>query len=182
MAVDGAFVTTPQRKNIQRWRALSQSDKTAALAATRDRLGLKPERESAMDDAVDRRLAGVLSELEDVAVDLTNKETKLAKELQEVQAELDKIHRVRAAIMGRPDAKPRPTRTRSDTRANRDKVTAFVAALSNGAKFSARDLAEAIDVDLRGVGPILAGMVRRGDVTHVEGELTDTGHKLYQRA
>jgi hypothetical protein len=181
----GAAVSRSTTKNLEAWRALSQSDRTAALAAARDRLGLKPERESAMadDDTVDRKLAGVLSELEDVATELTQKETKLAKELQAVQTELERINNVRAAIMGSPPPQRRQpyAGNASKTRQNREKVGAFVAALSNGQTFSARQLAEAIDVDLRGVGPILSGMVRRGDVRQAEGE-TDTGHKLYQRA
>lgn len=134
-------------------------------------------------EPLERRLAGVLSELEDAEVELTNKEHKLAKELRDTQGELERLQSVKAAILG----KPTPTTARqpfagvqAKTKQNREKVTAFVAGLSNGATFSARDLAGAIDADLRGVGPILAGMVRRGDVRQAEGE-SDTGHKLYTR-
>lgn len=143
--------------------------------------------ESAMADdtlePLERRLAGVLSELEDAEVELTNKEHKIAKQLQEIQGELDRLRSVKAAILGKPPSSAaRPyTRSRSQRKESKEKIDAFVSALSNGQKFSARDLSETIDTDMRGVGPILAGMVRRGEVTEAEGE-SDTGHKLYQRA
>jgi len=136
-----------------------------------------------MDEQLERRLAGILSELEDAEVALTHRQSELAKELAGVDAELEKLQAVKAAIHGKPapvSSASRVRNPRSKTEENRAKVQAYVAGLDNGRSFAARELADAIDVTYQGIGPILSGMVRRGEIVEAD-EATEQGHKLYRK-
>lgn len=133
-----------------------------------------------MTESLERRLAGVLSELEDAEVDLTNKEARLAKDLAEVQDELERLQQVKAVI----HRKPKPALWGSESAQRRErieKVKAWIAALDNGRTFTGRELAESVDgVTTQGIGPVLAGLMRHGVVT--ETGTNKAGRKTYQRA
>jgi hypothetical protein len=120
------------------------------------------------NEGVSATFAGMLSELEDVATRLTVRHAELARQLADVEAELRKVEKVRAAMADKSPA--RTVRSGSGTKKDREHAKARVAtviryAKANGGSFTAAQAAEAIGTEPRGVGPILAGMVRRGEVT-----------------
>lgn len=137
-----------------------------------------------MSDAegLNRTLAGLLSELEDEEVRLANRQSELSKELQGVEGELERIAAVKRAIHGggAPPARKRTGQNYPSERRKRSEE--FVKALDNGATFGGRELAEYLGTDGRGVGPLVAGLERRGVIVRVEGETSPTGHRVYRRA
>lgn len=114
--------------------------------------------------------AGMLGELEDVAMELTARQSALAKELEDVSAELDRVEAVRAAMTGKTTKKP--TRRRSygsggyqltdEAKARVEKITEWA---KDRGEFQGGDAAEAIGMNPQRIGPIIAGMVRRGELT-----------------
>jgi len=121
---------------------------------------------------VEAHFAGMLSELEDVATSLTNRHSRLARELADVEAELHRVEAVRAAMTGKPKPAPSASRSRPPRDAAKVKVDAILEWGRERDEFTGREAAEQIGVKPQGVGPILAGMVRREEV-HVrvrEGE------------
>lgn len=138
---------------------------------------------------LNRTFAGLLSDLEDEEVRLAGEQSRLSKELQEVEGELERIAAVKRAIHGgaspqAPKRAPRPyTRTdRERAQGRHEQAMAFVSALDNGATFDARALSEHLGTDGRGVGPLVGRMVREGVIEIVEGEESSTGHRVYRRA
>ena len=133
------------------------------------------------DESLDRRLAGVLSELEDVEVALTQRESKLAKELADVHAELDRIHAVKAAIHGKPAKRDKGPSEATQRRERVASIEAWIAGLDNGQTFSGRDVVDAVDgITAQGIGPVLAGLARNDYIKEVG--VNDDGRKTYQRA
>jgi hypothetical protein len=140
-----------------------------------------------MSDTTDleRRFAVMLAELEDEATRLTQRHSALLREAGEVESELQRVEGVRSAILGKPPRRKAPTAAPSSTATvrERDKVASSerVAkirdfARANGGKFTGREAADHIGMAFQGVGPVLAGMVRRGEATMEEPE---DGPRLY---
>lgn len=118
-----------------------------------------PGRESS---DVDRTFAGILSELEDVATALTVRQTELARELGDVEAELHRIEAVRAAMTGgKPAAKKKPEK-RPTMEERTKQIIAW--AQERGDDFTVPDAGQFLGMKNQGVGPILAGMVKRGEL------------------
>jgi hypothetical protein len=158
-------------------------------------LGQSMETESALstdDDeqtsSLDRTFAGMLAELEDEATRLTQRHDALLRQADEVAAELERVEAVRAAMVGkpkparrgRPKAAPAaaPTTKGIQGQERVRRITAY--ARDHGGTFTGRDAAEAIGVPYQGIGPVLAGMVRRGEVTVAEPE--GDGPRVYTLA
>lgn len=124
-----------------------------------------------VSNIVARRFAPMLSELEDAATELTQRQSELARELSEVETELEKIEHVRSIMVGgnrsTPKGRGRSTaaRTRDRERTNRRVERILEWAEARGGEFQGGDVAEFLDVNVQAVGPILAGMVRRGEAT-----------------
>lgn len=132
------------------------------------------------DEGLNRTFAGLLSDLEDEEVRLTGRQSELSKELREVEAELDRIAAVKRAIHGKTPPTSRPPKAKG--RARGQLADEFVAGLASGGTFTARELADHLDADGRGVGPIVSRLVREGTITVVEGEESSTGYRVYRRA
>jgi cell pole-organizing protein PopZ len=131
---------------------------------------------------VSRTFAGMLSELEDVATRLTVRQAALAKELAEVDEELRRIEAVRAAMTGRnayrPSSASREGRKRASQAARVEKITEW--ARERGGEFTGREAAQVLGMSHQGVGPIMAGMVRRGEATARDD--TASGQRFYSVA
>lgn len=133
---------------------------------------------------IDRKFAVMLAELEDTATELTARLSKLHKEAEAVEAELQRVEGVRTAMLGRPTRRkpgPKPTTTpgtrerKSTAAADRvERIKEY--ARANGGTFTGRAAAEEIGMAFQGVGPVLAGMVRRGEATVEE---SDEGPRVY---
>jgi hypothetical protein len=129
-----------------------------------------------------RVFAPMLSELEDHATRLTARQAEIARELAAVDEELRRVESVRAAMVGKVSRGPgRPKGSGSggyvssgakQTRQRADAVLRF--AREKGAEFSGREVADTLGLTWQGVGPTLAGMVRRGELTVREDEATRT--------
>jgi hypothetical protein len=134
-------------------------------------------------DELNRRFAGMLSELEDAEVALTTRQSELARELADVNTELDRLAKVKKVMLGEPAGRAKRAgttpRVTEKTKENRRKALAWLAEHTNGANFIAKDMAVAIGVPPQGLGPILVGLETRGFV-----EITGTneeGRKRYRR-
>lgn len=114
---------------------------------------------------VSRTFAGFLSELEDVATRLTVRQAELASELAAVEAELSRIETARATLADkRPRNRPGSDRRRNQTASDRvRRIAAY--AREQGGVFTARGAADALGITTHSVGPVLAGMVKRGEAT-----------------
>lgn len=131
---------------------------------------------------IDRKFAVMLAELEDTATELTARLSKLHKDAEAVEAELQRVEGVRTAMLGRParrkpaSAKPSTTRERKNSAASGRVERIKEYARANGGTFTGRAVAEEIGMAFQGVGPVLAGMVRRGEATVEE---PDDGPRVY---
>lgn len=127
------------------------------------------------NDEVSRTFAGMLGELEDVATALAQRQSALAKELDEVTAELERVETVRAAMTGKPAKKPARRAYGSGTgyklpEEAKERVEKIKAWARDRGEFQGGEAAEVADLSPQRVGPILAGMVRRGELNaHGEG-------------
>lgn len=133
--------------------------------------------DGAPTSALDRAFAVMLGELEDAETELTKRQSELAKELDGVSAELDRLANVKAAMLGKPvRRKARAARTEGEpveprgakataaaTRAerNRERVMAY-AREHVGEEWVTTELAETLGVLPQSLGPVLAGLQRRG--------------------
>lgn len=135
-----------------------------------------------------RRLAGMLSELEDAEVALTNEQAELAQRLATVNAELDRVAKVKRTILGEPARAGRPRGSGSTattykpsgkTLDNRKAVLAWLADRENGANFTAKDASRATSIPAQGLGPILVGLEKRG-LIETTGRNADD-RKVYRR-
>jgi hypothetical protein len=135
--------------------------------------------------SVDRKFAVMLADLEDTATELTARLSTLHKEAEAVEAELQRVEGVRTAMLGRPvrrkAATASPTSTATvrardkEAAANRvERIKEY--ARANGGTFTGRAAADHIGMAFQGVGPVLAGMVRRGEATV---EAPDEGPRVY---
>jgi|1185.fasta_scaffold01888_4 hypothetical protein len=141
-----------------------------------------------MSDTTDleRRFAVMLAELEDEATRLVQRHAALLREAGEVETELQRVEGVRSAILGKPPRRKSATAAPSSTATVRERDKAAsnerVAniknyARANGGKFIGREAADHIGMAFQGIGPVLAGMVRRGEATVEEPE--DGGPRVY---
>lgn len=137
-----------------------------------------------------RRLAGMLSELEDAEVALTAEQSDLSKRLAIVNGELDRIAKVKRTVLGedRPRGRPRSTsapgerptpRVTAKTRENRRLVLEWLAQSADGQHFTAKDAARGTGIPPQGLGPILVGLETRR-LVQVVGQ-TEEGRKRYRR-
>lgn len=119
------------------------------------------------NDVVGRTFAGMLGELEDVATTLTNRQAALARELADVEAELHRVEAVRAAMAGAPlRRKATAKRSGSMTKDVRERVDKTLAwAREREGEFTGSDVAEFLGTEVQGVGPMLAGMARREELS-----------------
>lgn len=119
------------------------------------------------DDVVGRTFAAMLGELEDVATALTQRQSELARELSDVEAELHRVEAVRAAMASGGTAKAKRTGPPSAGYKPAPEVVekmerTLTWARERGEEFTGNDAAEFLGVNPQGVGPMLAGMARRG--------------------
>lgn len=123
-----------------------------------------------------RVFAPMLSELEDHATRLTARQAELARELAGVDAELRKVEAVRAAMAGKrgPGRPKKGDSGYPTTRAGggyvapkaRERAAKLLAyARERGGEFTGREAADALGLTWQGIGPTLAGMARRGELT-----------------
>lgn len=120
-------------------------------------------------EEVSRTFAGMLGDLEDMATELIERQSALARELDGVSAELERVEAVRAAMMGKPAKKPvRRAYGSGATYKLSDEAKERVERIKAWAKdrdgFRGGEAASVLDVPPQRVGPILAGMVRRGEL------------------
>lgn len=134
---------------------------------------------------LERAFAGMLAELEDEATRLTKRHDALLKEAAEVESELQRVEGVRSAILGKPPRRNKPGPKPSATTTVRERDSAAVAervqrvkdyARANGGKMTGRAAADSMGVPFQGMGPLLAGMVRRGEMTV---EAPEDGPRVY---
>ena len=136
------------------------------------------EDESEPETNVDRTFAVMLAEIEDMATALTKQHDAALKEAERIGAELERVEGVRTAMLGKnrrnkPGPKPAALSSANGlTKRERDaaasvervrKITDYAA--GNGGKFTGREAADAIGIAFQGAGPVLSGMVRRGEAT-----------------
>lgn len=129
---------------------------------------------------VERTFAGMLSELEDVATRLTVRQSELAKELSEVEAELHRVETVRAAMAGKSKPVPKYKANASKGAEKVARITAW--AKDRDGEWTSTDAGEALGVSAQGLGPVLAGMVRRGEAKVREVEDDAGKRRLYTLA
>lgn len=128
---------------------------------------------------VERTFAGMLSELEDVATRLTVREHELARELQEVQAELQRVETVRTAMTGKA-AKPKVPAYKAQASRGAEKVAKIKEwAKDRDGEWTTADAGEALGLSAQGLGPVLAGMVRRNEARVREVEDDGGTRRLY---
>jgi hypothetical protein len=129
-----------------------------------------------------RVFAPMLSELEDHATRLTTRQAELARELAAVDEELARVESVRAAMVGknprRPSSTAREARKGSKKTARVEAITTW--ARERGGEFTGIEVAEVLGMTHQGIGPILAGMARRGELTVRDD--TATGRRVYALA
>jgi hypothetical protein len=138
----------------------------ANLAIDRRGIGMAgnngPDRESS---DVERTFAGILSELEDVATALTVRQTELARELGEVESELHRIEAVRSAMTGgKPAKKPRAGGREKRPTMEERSAQIIAWARERGDDFTVTEAAQFLGMKNQGIGPILAGMAKRGEL------------------
>jgi hypothetical protein len=126
---------------------------------------------------VARTFAGFLSELEDVATRLTMRQSELAGQLAEVEAELARIDAARTAMAKQPGRPGRRAERQATTGARARAIAKW--ARERGGEFTAREAANAAGTTPNRVGPVLAGMLRRGEATVRE---DDNGRRRYTLA
>jgi hypothetical protein len=133
---------------------------------------------------LDRTFDVMLAELEDAATTLTNRQAELAREMADVDAELERVEAVRAAMVGqrkparrRPATSPSTSHARTPAHERVERILAWARERTNGEReFVGADVADMLGVGTQGVGPVLAGMHRRGELERRE---DDTGRKFY---
>jgi hypothetical protein len=103
--------------------------------------------------------AGMLGELEDAETKLVTRQAELARELADVEGELAKLAAVREAMMGKP------VRKKAASAGAKDKAAAIAAWATDKGTFTAGQAADALEIKRQGIGPVLAGMIRRGEAT-----------------
>lgn len=127
-------------------------------------------------DDLGRVFAPMLSELEDHATRLTTRQAELLRELNGVNEELERVESVRAAMLGKrgPGRPKKPTTpvgvsgttatgtSAKQTRERAERVMAY--AREHGREFTAREASGPLGVSYQGLGPTLAGMVRKGQL------------------
>lgn len=138
------------------------------------------------NDPLSHTFAGMLGDLEQAETQLLTRQSELAKQLQAVERELDRIANVRAAMMGQPlrVAKRGRTTTGGPHPYKQPSATAHAVAQilehlkANGGMITGREAADLVNRPPQGVGPMLTGMVRRGEL---EVGLADDGEtRAYQ--
>lgn len=124
----------------------------------------------------------MLAELEEEGVRVAMEHDAAVRKADALAAELERIDAVRTAMVGRPvktkraAAKAAPV---AQPEASAERVRKILEyARGNGGDFTGRDAAEAVGMRYQGIGPVLAGMVRRGEVTVAESE-DDGGPRVY---
>lgn len=124
--------------------------------------------------SLDRTFAVMLGELEDEATRLTQEHDRLLRLADAVAADLERVEAVRAAMVGKArPSRGRPARGSGATERRQTATQERVAkiadyARANGGSFTARAAADAVGTPYQGIGPVLAGMVRRGEATVAE--------------
>jgi hypothetical protein len=138
---------------------------------------LSTEDESEPTTDVDRTFAVMLAEIEDMATALTKQHDAALKEAERIGVELERVEGVRTAMLGKSRRnKPGPksgvssaaglTKRERDAAASAERVRKIIDyAAGNGGKFTGREAADAIGIAFQGAGPVLSGMVRRGEAT-----------------
>lgn len=132
---------------------------------------------------LDRTFAVMLGELEDAETDLTQRQAALARELADVEAELQRLAAVKSAMLGTRrrsagagSARPRNVRNVDTPAKNRrgagaeakaQRVLAWAATLDDG--FRPHDASEMLGSSVKGVASLLIGMVRRGELVRSGG-------------
>src|SRR4051794_6265451 len=137
---------------------------------------------------LDRTFAVMLAELEDTETGLTQRQADLARQLADVDAELERIARVKAAMLGKPTRRVPASGARTAAghkrygeaaariEENIRRVIEFAQG-RNGDSFTAGEVADELGLSRQGIGPMLLGMVRRGEL---EGGLQgEDGTRLY---
>lgn len=120
---------------------------------------------------LERTFAVMLAELEDTETELTLKQSELARELQGVNEQLDRVATVKRAMLGPKVGRPKgnagsknPTET---SKQNKDKARKY--AKQRGAEWwTPADMATAYGMPKMGVGPILAPLVNDGELERRE--------------
>lgn len=130
---------------------------------------------------LDRTFAGMLGELEDHATRLTKRQSELARQLADVDDELQRVEAVRAAMTGknprRPSSAARSAVKATKTQVRTERITEW--ARERGGEFTSVEVAEFLGVNVQGIGPSLAGMVRRGEANVRD---DNDGRRLYSLA
>lgn len=136
-----------------------------------------------MDEELRRALAGMLSELEDVATRLTARQSDLARELADVERDLENVETARAALSGGASKSKRIRNRTSPAESHRlqterlEKLQAW-ARERHKDEFLANEAAEVLGVEPMRMGPIMAGFLRRGEATVRD----DGGQRVYSLA
>lgn len=126
----------------------------------------------------DRTFAVMLGEVEDLYTRLTVRAGELTKEHNEVQAELERVEVVRAAMLGKAKPARKGGGARPGVANANDKSKAIAEWARERGDFTGKDAAEFLGIKTQGVGPVLAGMVRRGEATVRE----EDGSRIYTLA
>lgn len=124
-----------------------------------------------------RTFAPMLSELEDAEVELTRQHAAAVREVQRLDAELERLRTVKKVMMGDTTPKAKRGRPRGEAarvadspegraqaEANRERVMEHVRDLDPGRHFTAAELSRVLDMPPQGLGPILTGLERHGMV------------------
>jgi hypothetical protein len=117
-----------------------------------------------------RVFAPMLSELEDHATRLTQRQAELARELAGVDEELARVEAVRAAMVGkattRGPGRPRKASESGSAKQSRERGEAILAwaGRHDAGEFTVADVAEGTGFPTMGIGPTLAAMAQRGEV------------------
>jgi hypothetical protein len=150
-----------------------------ALLAIEDSRGRPMTNDNGGAPSVTNTFAGMLGEVEDLATKLTLRVDELTRELQSAQSELERVERVRTAMIGGPvrkKATPRDGRSRAKQEAAAERASKVLAWAKDRGEWGGHEAAEFLDMPNQGVGPVLAGMVRREELTVRE---DDDGKRLY---
>lgn len=145
-----------------------------------------PQRTAAED--LQRTFAPMLAELEDKEMELVNRQNTVARELESISAELERLASVKAAMLGQavrptkrrrggastPGPSPKAGSVRTEKQQRQERVLAW--AREQAEPFSGSDVSEALDLPLNGTGPVLAAMARAG---LLRGDRNDAGHRVY---
>lgn len=132
---------------------------------------------------LDAFLTGIMGELEDQQVKLMHRQAALLEQLDDINAELERIDRLRAAALHRPRSTPEPSKRKRygiqgmRTANNKRAVLDYA---KKHREFKAGDVAAQMGRTPQGVGAVISGLLSDGQLSVVRREHKTNVYALAQ--